>query len=848
MLQETRLENRDCYHCGLTVETGNQFTAELNGETQVFCCPACRAIAATIIDHGLGDFYHYQSFPGQAADEQMLQETFLVFDDPDFFQRYVRTSSEKNRGSSDRTLAYCELLIGGMHCSACVWLLEKYLMELPGVEWVSVNFSEQRASVSWDVDQVKLSDICQAVGQLGYQPEPYNADEVARLRKKEHHQFLRRLGVAGIGMMQVGMFAIALYAGALQGIEQEYRDFMRWTSMLVATPIVFYSAAPFFIGAWRGLKMRQPGMDLPVAVAIGLAYLASCHATLTGGEDVYFDSVTMFTFLLLAGRFLEMRARHHGSSITSDLAGLLPSVVTEVERGGEGVQQHRIKPLFKVAVGDHLLVKPGQVIAADGVLLDGNTSVNEAQLTGEFMPQSKAAGDTLVAGSVNVESAITMRVTAGVNDSKWQLINELLVRGQMQKPAMAQLADRYASYFVSAILAIAVVTFLYWYLSAGGQYSDNAFWIMLSVLVVSCPCALSLATPAAITAATNQLRSRGMLVTQSSVWETLPGVTDVVFDKTGTLTAGELSIANIVPVSTLSQQQCLELAVALEQYSEHPIANAFCNLNTDGGLPAVENVQLIAGQGVEAIINGQRLRIGQRDYALGVIAEGSVNDSFQEVQKPGDGHWILLSSDEQPLCWFQLQDQLRAETAEVVEHLRQQGLTLHMLSGDSSGTAEQLSEQLALDHCISGASSTQKLEYIEQLQHCGAKVLMLGDGINDAPVLAAADVSVAMSNAASIAKTHADCIFLSGKINLLLALIQLATATNKVIRQNIVWALAYNLSAIPLAAMGWIPPYLAAIGMSLSSLVVIVNALRLQKNKMAMDDRDLRLLTPAEVA
>ena len=813
MLTQVQADKLKCYHCGLPVAAGDSYFAELGGERRPFCCPSCRLVASTIHESGLGGFYQHYDQSGLAVDEALVGETYSSFDNPEFQHRYVTS-----RVSGGKVVASVELLIGGIHCAACVWLLEKYLTAIPSVTQVSINLNEQVARISWHSEELSLSAICRAIASLGYEPQFYSADQLAQLQERENHLALRRLGVAGLAMMQVGMFAVALYAGALQGIDPAIRDYLRWISLLVATPVVFYSARPFFTGAWRGLRTRAPGMDLPVAIAIGLAYGASLHATVSASGEVYFDSVAMFTFLLLAGRYLEMRARHLGARVNSDLNSLLPSSVTRVT-AREGKQCRETVPLFNVEVGDRVLVKAGQVIPVDGVVVSGQGSVNEAQLTGEFIPLYKGPGDAVVAGTINETGVLTIEAESVGQQLKLQTINVLLAKARSNKPRIAQLADRYAGRFVLAVLGVAVATFGYWYFSGGD--AEQAFRITLSVLVVSCPCALSLATPAAMTAATNQLRRLGLLVTNPEVWEKAGTITDVVCDKTGTLTRGELSVSAVLPIAALSSQRCLQLAAAIERHSGHPIAKAFDQVVADD---RVEAVQIKEGSGIEAVVDGRRYRIGKPSY---------VRELFDRpLESPhSDGHWILLAGETGPVCWFQLQDRLRDDAGDCIAELKRRHLRLHLLSGDSSGAAEQLARQLRFDECLAGATPEQKLVYVNALQSRGRRVLMLGDGLNDIPVLAAADISVAMANASNLAKTQADTIALSGQLQSVGQLLELARRTRTVVRENLGWALVYNLAAIPLAAVGLVPPYLAALGMSLSSLIVVGNALRLQRQQ-----------------
>ena len=797
-----------CFHCGLQTPKTQSFSGDIAGTARHFCCPACRAVATTIVEGGLGAFYRLRQDGRQPAPSIENAERFAAFDGPDIYREFVHQQD----GSASVTL-----LVEDIHCAACVWLLERYLMRLPGMRQVIVSQGEQTVMLRWHSDQLSLSTIAQTMAQIGYPPEPYRADQSAVRQQRENRQALRRLGVAGIGMMQVGMLAIALYAGALS-MQAEYRDWLRWMSLIIATPVVLYAAKPFFSGAWHSIRLGSLGMDVPVAIAIGLAFVASCWATISGQGEVYFDSVSMFTFFLLGGRYLEMRARHYAGRHSGDLLSLLPSTVMRITVDSDtGKSQQAIVARTRINPGDTILIKPGAIVAFDGVIIDGDSHLNESQLSGEFMPVHKTVGDRVVAGTTNGSNPLTIKVEAVGADLQIQAINRLLTRAQSSKPALAQWADRVASGFVSVVLTLAAATYLYWY----WMDPDRALWITLSVLVVSCPCALSLATPTALTAAANRMRRIGLLVTQSSVWERLATITDVVCDKTGTLTEGECRIAAVQPIADMTPARCLAIAAALESASEHPIARAFKGQRSDA---VVSERQTRVGAGIEAIVDGERYRIGRVDYAT----EWHANRDRLSVPTD-DGQWLLLSTPSQPCCWFQVQDSLRSDAAGFIAALQARGLTVHLLSGDSARHVTALGRQLQVDHCVSEASPQQKLATVERLQKKGRKVLMLGDGINDVPVLAAADISVAMSHASHLAKTQADSILLSGRLMHIVDLLTCSATTRRVVKQNVIWALCYNISVIPLAALGFVPPYLAALGMSLSSLVVVFNALRLQR-------------------
>lgn len=805
----------DCYHCGLPVAAASKWSVLIDGQAHAVCCPACQAVAETIVAGGFTDYYRFRetTFPQLNDGRPVATAEFSAFDLPEFTQRWLTTRADGR--------VETELLIGGMHCAACVWLLEHYLRQLPGVSAVQVNLDEQRALICWARDAQKLSAICHAIAAIGYQPQPYSSAGIERLRRDEQHDALRRLGVAGIGMMQVGMCAIGLYAGSLEGIEPIYRDFLRGISLLVTLPILLYSGQTFFSGAWRSIKLRKPGMDVPIALALLLAFIASTWATLRGTGEVYFDSVTMFIFLLLGGRYLEMRARHFNGRLSTDLLSLLPHTATRIDSDGS----HCLIPLEQLQSGDTVLVSSGQYLPADGVLLDASASLNEAALTGEFMPVQKHRGDNVFAGSVNGEQALTMRVSEVGQQLRLSAIHTLSRQAYAAKPQLAQVADRISSHFVVAIVVVAALTYCGWYWLEPAR----AFWVALSVLVVSCPCALGLATPVAITQGTNALRRAGLLVTQPDVWEKLPDITDIVFDKTGTLSEGRIRITTSIACGPLSIAHCRALSNALEAGSSHPIADAFQrgSADDDAQNPFLNNVLVrdrhqVAGAGIEGDIDGHRYRLGTPAFALALCPH-------IELAAPARGHWILLTTAAQPLCWFRLDDQPRADAAATVQQLQQRGLQIHLLSGDHSDAVATLAAQLGIDTAIAAASPEVKLDYLQTLQRQGRRVLMVGDGINDIPVLAAADVSIAMNNSSQLAKTTADCIFLNSHLDRLLQLFDAAAATSRIIRQNLTWALLYNAVAIPLAAAGMIPPYLAAIGMSLSSLLVVLNASRLQR-------------------
>ncbi|WP_226646098.1 heavy metal translocating P-type ATPase [Microbulbifer variabilis] len=796
-----------CYHCGLPVPAGSNHSVVIEGAPRSMCCPGCEAVASAIVSGGLDGFYRYREKQSDRPEQKQPQDRWSAYDLPEVQQQFVHD------WEGGRQMA--ALLIGGITCAACVWLIEKHLGQLAGIEKVSVNASTQRAQIVFDPEQLQPSALFEALERIGYRPAPATAANRERVIQSEHRAALRRLGVAGLGTMQVMMFAIALYFGAGSGDVGEFERYFRWVSLLVATPVVFYAARPFFSAALRSLRARHLSMDVPVSLAIGLAYSASFYATVFGTGEVYFESISMFTFFLLLGRTVEMRARHRAGLASGGLAQLLPMTAARYD----GAEIEHI-PVAALAVGDRILLRPGDTIPADGEVLEGESGVDESLLSGESALQQKSVGSHVYAGSVNGDSSLTVRVTAAGKSTRLSAIERLVERAQLEKPAQVALADRVAGIFVGVVLVAALGAFAVWW-----QLDPNrAFWVALSVLVVTCPCALSLATPAALASATLRLQELGLLVAGGSLLETLPSISRVVFDKTGTLTRGEPRILRIDLLRDgWAEQRVKDVAAALESQTHHPLARAFRAWR--GNLTASQ-LKVHTGCGLEGLIEGNRYRLGRADFAV------SQSDSPPE----GEGQWLLLADDQGAIAWIVLGDQLRVSAAQAVRELEQMGLSAELLSGDESGEVQRLAHEAGIDGFRAGASPEDKLSHIKQLQDAGEKVLMVGDGLNDVPVLSGADASVAMMSAADLAQSRADAILLNGDLRVLAQSVALARKCRRVVRQNLAWALGYNAIALPLAVCGLVPPWAAAIGMSVSSLVVVINALRLSRAAPSAED------------
>ena len=778
------------------------------------CCLGCQAVAQSIVDNGLEDYYRSRDALPESPREALpgILEQLPLFDHADFQKSFV-----KELGANEREAS---LLLEGITCAACIWLNEKHVGRLPGVLAVDINYATRRARVRWDETRIKLSDILAAIAAIGYRAYPYDAAKNEEIAKKERRDALWRLWVAGFGMMQVMMYAFPVYI-ANGDMTPDIESLMRWASLVLTLPVIVYSSGPFFRNAWRDLKLRRVGMDVPVALGVGAAFAASCWATFVQSGDVYFDSVTMFIFLLLGGRFLEMSARQKAVSVTEALAKLLPAFAQKMPKFpvDRSTEQCVVADLH---VGDHVLVRAGEIVPADGRVVEGVSSANEALLTGESKPVPKTVGDSVTGGSVNAESPLVVRVEQVGQETRLSAIIQLMERAAAEKPRIVEIADRIASYFVGTLLAVAVLVAIGWYLVD----PSKALWITVSVLVVTCPCALSLATPIALTVSAGALAKDGLLVTRGHAIETLARATHFVFDKTGTLTTGRMRLLDMQVVGEGDRSDLLCLAAALEQSSEHPVANA---LKSDAGanLPLATDVRNDPGQGVEALVFGQRWRIGRPDYVLALNA-APMPPLAQEWLEGGDTV-ILLGNESTCKAAFRIGDEIRSEASALVSALKGAGREVVLLTGDAVPVAHRVAAQLGITDVRAAMTPQGKHDSVKALQSAGAIVAMVGDGVNDAPVLAQAQVSVAMGGGAQLARTQSDFVLLSENLDHLRHGLGRALKTLQIIRQNLWWSFAYNFIALPLAIAGYVTPWIAGVGMSASSLLVVLNSLRIQR-------------------
>ncbi len=787
-----------CFHCSEPVPPGLGLTVTVDGAPQPVCCPGCQAVAQLILATGHADYYRFRTAPALRPPAPAAAEVWAAFDRPQAQAAFVHQVSAER--------AEAGFVVEGLRCAACAWLIESQLTRLPGVIEVRVSPATGRVQLAWRPAEVRLSELLGALAALGYRPHPLAADARAAATR-ERRTALKRLVVAGLGMMQVSSFAFAFYLAG-ETLEPAMRDFLRLVSMLVALPVLLYAGTPFFLGAWRGLRHGRPGMDLPVAIALALAGGASVWISFRGGAEVYFDSVVMFVFFLSVSRWFETDARGRVRSVGEALAAMLPASVLRL--GADGPLRVASSEL---AVGDRVLVGSGEVIPADGLLLDGSTQVDEALLTGEAEPRRRAAGEPLIGGSVNLGPPVAVELQRVGATTQVSQIARLLERAQADRPPLALLADRLASGFIGLVLLAAAATGLYWWQVEPARWLANT----LAVLVVSCPCALALATPTAFAAAAAGLARRGMLVTRGAALENLTRVRTVLLDKTGTLTAGRPQIATSRSLDGSPIERHLAVAAALELGASHPYARAF--LPHAAGLTAT-GVEPVAGAGVRGEVDGRTWQLGTPEFAGDTTAIATL------VALDG-GSWVGLGDGERPVALFLLSDPLRADAADTLAALAQRGLSPAILSGDATPAVAAVAGRLGVHDWLARQTPQQKLAAIRARQQRGEAVLMIGDGINDAPVLAGADVSVALASGAALAHSQADLLLLGERLTPLLDGIDTARRTLAVVRQNLAWAAVYNLLAMPLAAVGLVPPWLAALGMSASSALVVGNSLRL---------------------
>jgi len=734
-----------------------------------------------------------------------------VVDDSAELARFTRWSES----ADGRQIAESSLRIGGMHCAACATAIEQALRTLPGVIDVRVSAAGQLASVNWDAAATRPSAFVDAIARAGYSAVPDTAAAAREMRRGESRDALWRLFVAVLCSMQVMMLAAPAYVSGPGELEPDLKRLLDWGSWLLTLPVMLFAARPFFSGAWRSLRGRRIGMDVPVAIGLLVAFAASSGAAFDPrgvfGQEVYFDSLTMFVSFLLGARYLEMRARHRAEASLEQSIGRLPDAACRENADGSVsmISALRLQP------DDVVRVPVGQAFAADGVLTRGHTRVDEALLSGESLPIEKAPGDPVVAGSINVGAPVAMRVERVGADTRCEAIVALMRSARTQRPASVAAADRWAAPFLWSVLALAAV--------AGAAWSAidpaRAVWVVVSVLIVTCPCALSLAAPSALLAAATAMARRGVLLRRIGAIEGLARMQTLFVDKTGTLTdAQEQGVACMIRVDGDGAQgdgdMLRAVAASLAAWSLHPLAKALAQQG--GPSPVWSDLREVPGQGIRGRAS---------DGVVWLLGRSPLGRSAKDSKHAET--W--LSRDGQPVACFRIVESVRPGVASALDALRRDGVRVALLSGDAPGRVERVGRLLGVTDCRGGLTPHEKLLAVRDAQARGESVAMIGDGINDAPVLAQADTSFAMGEGAQIARAQADGVLLSGALQDIVQARSLAKRTLRVVRQNFAWAAAYNAACVPLALLGWLPPWAAGLGMAASSLVVVANSLRLAR-------------------
>jgi Cu2+-exporting ATPase len=745
-------------------------------------------------------------------------EAWQVLDDPaewPAFGHVVAGDAATGRWES-------QLAVEGMHCAACAFTVEAALLQVPGVLEAQVNAASRRARVVWSAVATRPSRWFEASAAAGYALLPAGSQSASAQRSRELRMALWRWLVSGFCMMQVMMYAYPAYVARPGDMTADAAQLLRWASWVLTLPVVLFACGPFFRSAWRDLRAGRVGMDLPVAFGVLITFAVSSAATFDAsgplGREVYFDSLTMFVFFLLTGRWLEARLRDRTAGSLEALMHRLPDSIERLAPDGSWTRV----AVRRLAAGDVVRVRPGEAFPADGLVIEGDTSADEALLTGESRPVPRPCGDRVLAGSHNLSAVVRVRIESVGEGTRFAQIVRLMESAALRKPRLALLADRVARPFLVVVLASAAMAAVFWWSEDPGK----ALMVAVAVLIVTCPCALSLATPAAMLASAGALARGGVLTSNLQALEALASVDTVVFDKTGTLTGDIPHLERVYCRQGLRPGDALEMAAALAAQSLHPAAQALVIAwNAQFRAPpdwTVAQAGETAGLGLEGLMRrprdnagaGRRVRLGSSTFCD--VAALQVETA--QVHLADDQGWIAS---------FVLAEELRADAATAVAALRAQGLTVRLLSGDREGAAKEIGARVGIAFAQGGCTPEDKLDVLWRLQAEGRRIAMVGDGLNDGPSLARANASFAFGRAVPLSQARADFVVLGDRLAAIPAAIAQARGTLRVVRQNLFWAAGYNALCVPLAIAGWLPAWLAGIGMAASSLVVVLNAARL---------------------
>jgi Cu2+-exporting ATPase len=801
-----------CFHCGLPLPINQDFQARIDGDTRHFCCFGCQSVCEAIFAAGMEGFYQRTPDGSLLSPPPPPPEDVGLFDLEEIQEEFITQTGQQRE---------IHLLVEGIHCAACVWLIERTLNRLPGVLSAQVNLSGKRLLLRWDNDRIKLSEIIHKLGKIGYAATPFDPEAAEGTIKKQNRALLFRMAFAGFAMMNLMWISIALYSGADKG---EFKQLFHWIGFGLATPTLFYAGWPFLKGAWTGLKTLHLGMDLPIAIGASVTWLYSSYITFAGTNtgEVYFDTVVNFIFVILVGRHLEGISKRHAVAATQRLMDLQPRVATLFTDAKE-----QVVPIRSVKAGDQVLIKAGNKVPVDGIIIEGTSSLDEAMLSGESLPLNKTAGDTVSAGTINLSSALTVRVTGTLKETALGRIIRLVEEAQASKAPIQCMADMIVPWFVLATLLLAGITFFVWL----GTDIELALMAATSVLIITCPCAFGLATPMAIAVASGQGARNGILIKHGEVLETLSHIDHFVFDKTGTLTEGKMRVQQIRSSDAYSEDQLLGLAASVEKYSEHSIASAIVDAGASKNLASAITSEFRnqPGQGVSAVADGKLVLLGSLNW----LEQNRVAPDTALVQQADTWEMTAVGSihmaiDGSHAGTIGIADSLRPDARSMIDKLRNSGIKLTLLSGDRKGVAEAIARQLGGMQVIAEVLPEDKDKVISELQSQGGQIAMVGDGINDAPALIRADVGIAIGSGTDVSVESSDIVLMGDELEKIHLASQLSRRTLRTIRQNIGISITYNIIMVPLAMAAQITPLVAAISMPISSLLVIGNAARIR--------------------
>ena len=806
--------NSNCFHCGLPIAPEADYRARLDGAERQFCCFGCQSVCTAIFEAGLQGYYQRTPEGALLGPPPEPPKDIEIYDFDEVQQEFTTCSGE---------VRDIHLLVEGIHCAACVWLIERGLQRVPGVQSANVNLAAKRLHLRWDNQRSKLSDVIRALAKIGYSAVPYDPESAEGVIKKANRAMLYRLFFAGFAMMNMLWISIALYSGANR---DEFREFFHWIGLALATPTLLYAGYPFYRGALGGLRGGHLTMDMPIAIGLSVTYAYSFYITATANTigEVYFDTVTNLIFVILIGRYLEGMFRHQAISATKRLMELQPRVAI-VMCGG----QEQMTPIRGVKPGDQVLIKPGYKVPVDGIVLEGHSAVDESMLSGESVPVSKTIGAHVSAGTVNTNGALLVEVCSTMQNTILAKIIRLVEEAQSSKAPIQRLADTIVPWFVLVTLICATLTFFIW----NTENFELALMAATSVLIITCPCALGMATPMSIAVASGLGAKHGILVKNGLVLETLSKVNHFVFDKTGTLTEGKMSVAQMRIAPGVVIQDILRNAAAVERYSEHSVAKAIIAEAVAQQLNyrdiAVAGFNATAGLGVEAAVAGQALLLGSAEWLSrrGIPLNAELQAQAHELEAQAMS-CVHVASGKAHVAVFALADKLRDDAQQLINELREAGIAMTLLSGDRKPVAEAIARQLGGMEVIAEVLPQDKDQVIRQLQQRGAVVAMVGDGVNDAPALIRADVGIALGSGTDVSVESADIVLMHNELDKVRLATLLSRRTLRTIKQNIGLSFVYNAIMVPLAMMALVTPLVAAITMPISSLVVIGNAARIR--------------------